>query len=229
MTFDWKGAIERNFDAIERIVAHLHALAGIGSGLPMVDTLPRYLHTRILSILRPAEFAARRLIVMAACTLGLLPPPRRRGQGAVIAPPPGREPARAPVPAFQLFDPFKPFGEPWLTPEEIAALGRSAEGASWPRPAPPPHEPVDARALCRRIAALRHALEDLDGQALRLARWRARGAAEASSSRVRPDRLTPLRPGRPPGWKRRPKTAVEEVLKECHFLALEAWAGPDTS
>ncbi|MFZ2101632.1 MAG: hypothetical protein WAU86_13805, partial [Oricola sp.] len=56
--------------------------------------------------------------------------------------------------------------------------------------------------------------------------------AESSSSSVLglnprmtrgPKRWSPMRPGRPPGYSKRPKTAIEEVLKECHFLAHDAW------
>ena len=120
-------------------------------------------------------------------------------------------------PAFALFDPFKPFPEPWLTPEQIAALDDPAVPLFVP--ASPRNEPVDARPLCRRIRALQAALLDLDGQALRLARWRARRAAGFG----KPIRLTPFRPGYPPGWKKHPKTDVEEVLRECNCLGLEAW------
>jgi len=234
MAFDWEGAIGKNFEAIERIVAGLYALAGIASHRPFVATLPRHLHVRILSVLRPAEYAARRLIAMAACTLHLTAPPMRPATvtpGKPSASQPGQHgPVPERPPAFPLFDPFKPFGAPWLTPEEIAALDNPAGS---PLPALPPDDPVGARAVCRRIAALRHALEDLDGQARRLARWRARRSLEASScsglTRVRPRRWSPMRPGRPPGWKRRPKTALEEVLYECHFLACDAWRSFDTS
>ena len=226
MQFDWEGAISRNFEAIERIVASLYALAGITSLDPVVATLPRHLYLRILSVLRPAEYAARRLIAMAACRLSVSSPPQRP------APEPGpararKKPAgsaRERIPAFPLFDPFKPFEDPWLTPAEIAALDNPVRFVPVV-PDLPPREPVDARALCRRIAALRNALADFDGQAARLARWRARRAA----GNARPRRWSPLRPGRPPGWKRRPKSEVGEVLKECHFLARDIWETPDTS
>jgi len=228
MTFDWESAIERNFEAIERIVAGLYALAGITSLRPFVDTLPRHLRIRILSVLRPAEFAARRLIAMAACTRGFALPAVREGK---VPPVCGKPAGAKPEPsggdscrtaAFRLFDPLKRYAEPWLTPEEIAALG-GPHASPCAAPAFPPDEAVDARALCRRIAALRHALEDLDGFARRLARWRARRHLET----CRPKRWMPMRPGRPPGWAKRPKTAIAEVLNECHFLALDAWAGPD--
>jgi len=231
--FDWHIAIDRNFGEIERIVMQLYRLAGITSLAPFVATLPRHLYTRILSILRPAEFAARRLIAIAACKLDLkVGPARPRGPADPSSPRRDEKPkpaetsagskAEPRIPAFQLFDPIKPYGEPWLTPEQIAALSDPVQTRRF-TPLPPSDEPVEASALCRRIAALRHALVDIDAYALRLARWRAR----RHLATCRPRRWSPMRPGRPPGWKRRPKTALEAVLAECDFLARDAWA--DTS
>jgi len=242
--FSWAGAIDRNFDALERIVLQLFAMAGVTSLQPIVDTLPRYLRLRILAILRPAEFVARRLIAMAACKLpidvGPIRPgsatnpssPRRgedtkaceRSELAEVGEGAGNGPAGAKIPAFALFDPFKPFGEPWLTPEQIAALDNPAAPAPV-LPDLPPNEPVDARALCRRIAALRNALADFDAHALRLARWRARRAAGWG----RPIRFSPFRPGLPPGWVKHPKTAIGELVRECNFLGRDAWETSDTS
>ncbi len=39
---------------------------------------------------------------------------------------------------------------------------------------------------------------------------------------------SPLRPGRPPGHRRKPSHLVDEVLTECHGLAWDALK-PDTS
>jgi hypothetical protein len=309
MTTWWNRAIETNVEALEQIVILLLRLAGIGTLVPEVATLPRTLRTRILHILRPAEFAMRRLILIAAAQIHVIVPtspdsglpltkektdsglplstgdhsgtpvvneegapntassssPLRGSEGRVEtrgstpielpreAKPSGmanlvrgvrsdrqcrpidndfsigetnarsnsveqghepphqlrlarfsRKPAY-PLPAgardepaeirtsakpasFTLFDPFKRYGDPWLTEADIAAL------------------------------------EDLDGHALRLARWTARRHLE----RTRPQRWSPIRPGRPPGWKKHPKTATDEVLKEGHTLALIALRPPDT-
>jgi hypothetical protein len=66
--FDWKRAVERYSDELSEIVAELIVMAGL-QGVDFVDTLPRRLYFRILSILRPAEYAARRIILFAACKL----------------------------------------------------------------------------------------------------------------------------------------------------------------
>ena len=73
---------------------------------------------------------------------------------------------------------------------------------------------VNAGPLCRRLGAIKLALEDLPGQARRLARWRAM-PIEAR----RPQLATPLRIGRPPGFRKRQTHEVDEILAECHWLA----------
>jgi hypothetical protein len=68
---NWNAAIEKNREALKRVLAMLVAMAGSGA------TLPRHLHRKVLRLLRPAEAAARRLIVVAACGLVVTLPPRR--------------------------------------------------------------------------------------------------------------------------------------------------------
>ncbi len=77
--------------------------------------------------------------------------------------------------------------------------------------------------LIRRLEALDAALADLPRQAKRLVRWRMR---EAKS--YNPSFKTPLRPGRPPGSRRRAVHLVDELLSECDWLAFRA-AMLDTS
>lgn len=61
-------------------------------------------------------------------------------------------------------------------------------------------------------------------------------AAGAQSKRIearhaagRTGRLRPIRPGRPPGWRRRPTHEVHSVLDDLHGLAVWALERPDTS
>ena len=82
---------------------------------------------------------------------------------------------------------------------------------------------VNAHRLIRRLEALEVALADLPRQAKRLVRWRMREAASEN-----PSFKTPLRPGRPPGSRRRAVHLVDELLSECDWLAFRA-AMPDTS
>ncbi|MCI5073735.1 hypothetical protein [Oricola sp.] len=215
---DWPRAIDRNREDLLVIVGRLFMLAGLRTGR-VVTMLPRGLYRRILGILRPAEFAVRRLIVMAACRLSVTPAREReanptRKETAAAKP----ETRKAPLPAFPLFDPLRQFGAPWLEPGDDGAWTIDKDEL-WPG------QPVNAAGLVRRIRALERVLQDMEAQAARLARWQAR----RDRATRRPKRWRPIRPGRPPGWQARPKNAVEEVLKECHALALYAWQPHDTS
>lgn len=213
---DWPLAIERHRQALLGIVATIGALLGEGEG-----AIARGLRRAALALLRPAESAARRLIVIAA--LGLLVRPR--ASRPLLHPIPARAGGgeRRP-PAFALFDRAKlyrpaarvvPRGIP-----RIRSFWTSPAPASSPAPSrarPDPEALVDGAGLRLRLAALEFALADLPHQARRLARHRARQAA-------RPGRLPrrPLRLGRPPGWRPRPDREVDAVLRECHALAQEA-------
>jgi hypothetical protein len=73
---DWNAAIEKNREALKRVLALLVGMADLAGG---GATLPRHLHRAVLRLLRPAEAAARRLIVVAARGIVVvLPPPRPR-------------------------------------------------------------------------------------------------------------------------------------------------------
>jgi hypothetical protein len=83
---------------------------------------------------------------------------------------------------------------------------------------------VSAVHLVRRLIAVMDALQDIPRQAMRLALWQARPKEER-----RPERWSPLRPGRPPGYRQRNIHEVDEILKECHWLARNAEPELDTS
>jgi hypothetical protein len=75
-SMDWNAAIEINREALKRVLAMLVAMARLEE---RPATLPRHLHRAILSLLRPAESAVRRLIiVMARGLVVTLPPARSR-------------------------------------------------------------------------------------------------------------------------------------------------------
>jgi hypothetical protein len=96
-----------------------------------------------------------------------------------------------------------------------------------PAPADPAaarDDTVNAQPLCRRLLAIKGALDDLPRQAQRLARWRAR-----SIEMRRPPRASPLRLGAPPGRRGRSTHEVHEILEECHRLARNVPAIPNTS
>ncbi len=256
---DWTAAIEENREALRRVLAMLVAMAGLGAGgtsdcpLPIADrrpTLPRRLHRAVLCLLRPAEAAARRLVIVAARGLqvALAAARPRKPRPAVTMRRSGAGVARgSPRPlALPLFDPLPrwrvrrrpaPGGVP-----RIAVPGLTRPFAI--PPAPAPDDPIDATRLALRLGALASALDDLPRQARRFARWRAaRHAALSDAAAVRKGshrfrRVWPLRPGRPPGGRlarydpdarRRANIRdVDEILARTNALARFVLS-PDTS
>lgn len=283
---DWHMAIERNREALKRVLAMLVAMAGTGAGftsplwggrpssdgrvgvidkslsqpdalhrpegdvIPAPQTLPRHLHRAVLRLLRPAEAAARRLIVVAAREIVVTLPPVRPHRPkpepvapflhrlgiAVVMPSAGRQAAEAtrparprPAPSLPLIDPIR-LPRPGRHVPVHEAPRISFPGATARRPLPPPptpDDPLDATRLGLRLRALASALDDLPKHARRFARWRARRNRAVAGGR--PRRLSPLRPGRPPGWSRRSGREVHEILADLHWFAREALARPDTS
>ncbi len=218
---DWTLAIDRNRDALLRMLAVLLAMAG-GAAV-----MPRHLRTRIWGELRPAESALRRLIVVVQMVFGieaLATTPRAapviagNGQGA----------SGVRIPAFALFDPRKRFdSRPRLPKAEPRIRFFDDVEIFTPRIVATPDDPVSAGRLNRRLQTLQRALADLPKQARRLARWQAkRGVVRASTGKY----IAPIRPGTPPGHRSRGKREADFVLSNCHALALYALHDPpDTS
>jgi hypothetical protein len=230
-TMDWARAIERNRDALTGIVAALFAMLGL-VGDATVARIPRHLHRAVLRVLRPAESAVRRLIVVAARGLVVKPAAARsKPSGRIVGKGKGGGSRRS----FQLFDTRKRFAHrrrgsgprsiPRITTFSVDAWGDPAWSSSSPRPAPKPPDDghVNAQRLCQRLEALKLALENLPRQARRLVRLRAKREKVPSLALK-----SPMRPGRPPGYRRKPVHQVDEVLVECHELAWNA-IQPDTS
>jgi hypothetical protein len=229
--FNWAGAVELNREALGRIVAALFVLLGI-DGTETVGRIPHPLHRAVLRVLRPAESAVRRLIVVAARGLVVkVAPSRPMPKGHGIGK--GSGPSS---PAFKLCDKrifFPELDNPRVRyakyPPRILFLGPDSRLDSlWsrPPPAPPPPPPdglINGARLSRRLQALKLALDDLPRQARRMARWRVRREAMPN-----PKFKSPLRPGPPPSRRKKPIHEVDEILTECHWLAWEAMK-PDTS
>jgi hypothetical protein len=224
---DWHLAIARNREALLGIVATLFSLLGLDEG-GTVSRISRALHRAALRVLLAAESAVRRLIVIAARDMVVkLRAPRTMPAGRIA----GKGESR--LPSFPLIDPRprisvqrRGFG-PRPVPRIHVFGGDPRVAALWVQPVPQPSSPVetetDAGPLCRRLQALKNALDDLPRQARRLARWRARQQRKPGTARV-----SPLRRGPPPGHRRTPLYDIDEVLRECHGLAFDALR-PDTS
>jgi hypothetical protein len=228
---DWELAIKRNSKALKGIIGVLFALLGL-DGTDAASRIPRSLHSAVLGVLRPAESAVRRLIVVAARGVVVkVAPSRPMPKGKVIPKNSGIS-----IPSFQLFDPHKRFKLArgpartrvvprirfldWYDPR-VAALFPARPPVV--EPPPPPDGRVNATRLHRRLQALKSALEDLPRQAKRLVHLQ-----ETRKASPWPKSAMPLRPGHPPGYRRKPIHEVDEVLVACDWLAFEAMK-PDTS
>ena len=197
------------------------------TGDATVGRIAPSLHRAVLRVLRPAESAVRRLIVIAARGLVVkVAPSRLMPKGQIIGK--GGTPRSS---SFQLFDTRKDFPELRQHrvkyakhPPRILFFGPDSRVDSlWSVPEPaaaPALEPdglVNATRLSRRIQAVKLALEDLPRQARRMARWRVRREAMPN-----PKFKSPLRPGPPPGHRKRQIHPIDEILADCHWLAWDA-------
>ena len=227
---DWDLAIKRNSKALKSIIEVLFALLGL-DGSDAALRIPRSLHSAVLGVLRPAESAVRRLIVIAARNVVVkLAPSRPMAEGRKI----GKGGANSPF-SFPLFDPRKR-----LKPVRAMKVRRLEPRIHFfdydprvsalfpaPRPVvelpPPPDGLASATRLHRRLQALKLALNDLPRQAKRLVRLQQRRKASPWLKSA-----MPLRSGHPPGYRSKPIHEVDEVLVKCDWLAWEAMK-PDTS
>lgn len=231
---DWNLAIEKNREALKRVLAALVAMMAMADG-SAAKTLPRHLYRSVLRLLRPAESAVRRLIIIAARGIVVTLPP-------VSAPPNIKADTARPAVAryaFPLLDTLRtPFRRP--PPSRPAAVPRiwALGGDRLPIPVrrlPLSDDPVNATRLGLRLQALGRVLENLPAQARRFARWRARldGMDRKQSGPRRFRRLWPLKPGLPPGVhrpsSRRSAHEIHGILRDLHGLAFWALEKPDTS
>jgi hypothetical protein len=239
----WKDAITRNSVVLAGMLAQLWALMEVFGGAD-AGRVPRAIHTTIMRVLRPAEAAVRRLIVIEARDVVVEPEPPRAPvqipQGEVMGKVMGKTPRKpAQRMAFQLFDPRKRIRHSvkytTLTPRIYVISQDAPFSPLAPQPQHQPDRPhiasaaerlITARRLVLRLTALTSALDDLPHQAKRLARWQ-----QKRQSKHPPRFSAALRPGRPPGHRDRPLDEIDHILAECHAYALGVLseARPDTS
>ena len=229
--FYWVGmdrisAIEHLRVPLLGVIVELFAKIGLTEG-GGVERIPKPVHRYVLMILRTAEAAVRRLIVAAARDIVLedepRPPAHRKpkkssnDKGKAEA-----SPKRKRRPRFNLFDALKRFGRRFKKkrrgPEphvySVEAFLQAHAPAAPVEPEPVDDGMVSATNLVRRLIAAMDAVQDIPGHAMRLARWDARPKEDR-----RPERWSPLRVGRPPGYRQRHIHPVDAILKECHWLA----------
>jgi hypothetical protein len=233
---DWALVLERNRERLLAVLAPLFAILGFD---PRRADLPRHLYRALLITLRPAESAVRRLIIIAARGLVVKLGAARgfpAGLGLKLRLALEKDAER--VAAFCLIDPLKRFatedfewGKEW---EKVQILPRiSVPGLFDPvfedRFIAMRDDPIECAALRRRLRALKDALDNLPRHARRLARWKAKGELARHSAVIKPGRLSPFRPGFAPGYHRHEREEIDVILGDCHYFAVEAWRGPDTS
>jgi hypothetical protein len=241
---DWDNIIERNRERILLAIAPL--LAVLGFDLRRREEVPRHFHRTLIALLRPAESAVRRLIIIAArgivvtLRLGVSRGfPAGLAQKLKIA---LEEEDR--FPSFQLIDPLKRFApqdfgwaqewsQDWGKEQVIPRI--SVPGLFDPVfpqavPVPDRNDPIGTAALIRRIRSLQDALGNLPRHARRLARWKAKNDPARQAESRKPVRLSPFRPGPAPGLRRHEEREIDMILGDCHYFAYEAWKWkPDTS
>ena len=212
---DWNRAIEVNRQAVIHVLDEIFALLEMA----LAGTrrrLPREAYRAAQTLLRPAEAAVRRLIIIAARGLAAKPVAAQPMPKGLVIVSRGLK-----NPAFALFDARKRFAQ--HETQNVMPNGgpriHSIESffqAHAPQPEPPDTS-VDATQLLRRFQSVKHALENLPRQALRLVRWKARRRLAEN-----PKFRSPLRPGKPPGHRDKPHHKIDFVLRECHGLAFDA-------
>jgi hypothetical protein len=220
----WDTAVTRNTAALKVILATLVGLLTVYGGLDAIK-VPRTVRSAILLVLRPAESALRRLIVIAArdvkvavSTLKLKPSPP--------APKERTTKQRTSRLSFPLFDPRKRFGQKRVTYASVAPrvffiapdppfsplFLRPPDPLRDQALLPETRQSIGARPLCLRLKAIAKALDDVSYQAKRLARLQVR---RENRNLI----IAPLRPGYPPGHRSKPNRSVDFILAECHKFA----------
>lgn len=234
---DWQRVIERNRVLLGRVIAMMFAIAGL-EDRESVDTVSRGTRNYLMRLLRPAESALRRMIVIAARDLET-PALPSRGEERLSPHKHGKRPGKrankakegdsmaTTIPSFPIMDPrkrfdFNPPRRYATTFPRITCIGLSEPTPIPERCFPMPDDPVDAARLCRRLQRLKHALANIDIHARRLARWKARRDAGRTKY------LSPMRPGYAPGRRKRGKHEVDEILRDLQSLALYS-ESPDSS
>jgi hypothetical protein len=231
----WDEIIEGNRQRILAAIAPL--LAVLGFDPKRRGEMPRHFYNVFIILLRPAESAVRRLIIMAARGIIVKLAASRAFPAALKLRLAEKDADEERIPAFCLIDPLKRFAPDGFEWSKEWGKDRSKEQAlprisvpglidpvfAEPAPIASRDDPIDTEALVRRIRALKAALDNLPRHARQLARWKARRGMKTIS------RMSPFRPGFAPGFYRTNTREIDAILSDCHYFARQAWDKPDTS
>ena len=198
---NWERVIRFNHEALLTVVMALFATVGIAPG-GSVNSLPRKVRSAVLLALRPAEPAARRIIVMVARNMAL-PEFKPRPAPAASLKRTLRSAGQR-VPPFRLIDPRKDFVE---RPRR-AKFGPQIM-CLWDDSMP---------LIVRRQLVLAHA-------AMSRSEPPPLSPDDLVSTQPGKGSIPPLRPGHPPGYRQRHVHPVDQILKDCHYFA---WYRPET-
>jgi hypothetical protein len=226
-TADCQLLITSTRDALKAMLTPLFAMLSACGGMG-APRLSRVVHAAILRVLTPAESALRRVIVLAARDL--------TPEIATSKPFPKDQVLTRGKPrhstSFKLFDPRKRFTYQTRTYASVAPRISSVEPkpplvplfqtAELAKP-PSPDGQISARQLHHRLQAITSALENIEHQSKRLVRLQARRAKRVPSTY-----LSPLRIGKPPGFRETAELEIDLILEQCHNLARTVTA-TDTS
>ena len=196
---DWNRAIEVNRQAVIQVLDEIFALLELALA-GTVRRLPKAVYLAAQTLLRPTEAVVRRLIIITARGLVAKPVTARPMPKGLMIVSKGVKDS-----AFRLFDARKRFAEwevQYATPNGGPRIHSFESFFQAHAPlAAPPDTRFDATLLLRRFQAVKHALETLPRQALRLVRWKARRRLMEN-----PKFRSPLRPGTPPRPPRQAET-----------------------
>jgi hypothetical protein len=209
---NWHRAITTNRQALEQVTEEILGLLAVAlTGTP--ELWPQQVQAMVRRLLRPAESALRRLIIIMAKDVKVkLPPKRPMPKGLTI-----KRQGEGRI-TFRLYDQRIGYKAAIEKPATKGPRIHFFHDRGPLVPLAPANKPRRTVAnLFKRCAALTSALETLPKQAKRMALWRLRRAAKADAKFK-----SPLRPGQPPGHQKRPRFEIDLVLTACHGLAHEA-------
>jgi len=218
--------------SLQRILGDLWIMSGLGRR----QTILRSVHRAVMRLLRPAEAAARRLILVLAYRITVtLPPARAAAPKPDNSQPDTTRPDGVRPPVDLLPDEWRPDRwQPFVLPEPFPRLPNSdAPPRAFAGIVPARSDEIDGSRLAHRIDALFHALDDIQAAAQRLARWQA--LRKRARERGVFCAIQPLRPGPPldlrgPAARRLKSHELFSILESAHQRAWWARnAPPDTS
>jgi hypothetical protein len=190
--------------------------------------------------LAPGKTRSKDAAGNAAAVSGLADAPANCGEGQTVssgemaqAPSSTSTPSSFHPPAFDMFDPLKKFGYCGFYDDDEWAALQAQKAAAGPLAIPEADplkrmDPVNALSLWKRIQALHHAMESFDSYVTRYIRWKglSRFQLKHNLKITGRKRLGLMRGGSVPGYVRKGKHDIHDVLRAVHILAWDSVSPP---